>query len=128
MVGVDTALINNLRTDYSFTIFLKDPSTYEGGVLEMKMQDGQVQQFKLPAGQMVLYPTGQLHRVTEVTSGSRRCIVGWMQSAFADSEDRALNAEFCELMNFAKEDLQLGWDDMNRFNQFKQKLVRRLLK
>ena len=125
---VDTALINNLRTDYSFTIFLTDPSTYEGGVLEMKMEDGEIKQFKLPAGHMVLYPTGQLHRVTEVSSGSRISIVGWMQSAFADSEDRALNAEFCELMHFLREDLQLDWDDMNRFNQFKQKLIRRLLR
>lgn len=124
---VDMALMNGFRTDYSFTISLVEPSTYEGGELEMKSQSGEIKKFKLPAGHMVLYPTGQLHRVTEVTSGFRLSIVGWMQSALSSQEDRALNAEFVDLMNYIKEKCDLDWDDQNRFNRFRQKLLRSML-
>ena len=77
---------------------------------------------------MIIYPTGQLHRVTEVTSGSRLSIVGWIQSTISDTEDRALYAEFLKLMAFTKSKFNPHWTDMNRFNQFKQKFYRRILK
>ena len=124
----DNAIMYGERTDYSFTISVKDPSTYEGGALEMKLDNGDIKSFRLPMGDMVFYPTGQLHRVTEVTSGSRLSIVGWMQSAFKDAEDRALHAEYQDLMDWAYAECKLGWEDMNRFNQFKQKFIRRLVK
>ena len=125
---VDQAIINGMRTDYSFTICLKDPDSYEGGILQMKMHDNSIQGYKLPQGHMVIYPTGQLHRVTEVTSGSRVSIVGWMQSIFPDLEDRLLQTEYIELFRFLRDDCKLDWDDLNRFSQFQQKLIRRLLK
>ena len=125
---VDSALMNGVRTDFSFTVSLKDPDSYEGGTLEMLMDDGEVQSFRLPQGHMVIYPTGQLHRVTEVTSGFRLSIVGWMQSAFPDLEDRSLHAEFLDLYDFAKTKCDLDWMEQNKFHQFKQKLVRRMMK
>lgn len=125
---VDTALMNGMRTDFSFTISLKEPDTYEGGALEMKLANGEIQSFRLPAGHMVIYPTGQLHRVTEVTSGFRLSIVGWIQSAYSDEEDRNLVSEYSDLMSFMSDKYQLDLEQSNRFSQFKQKLVRRLLK
>ena len=40
------------------------------------------------AGQVVVYPTGLLHRVTPVTSGRRVCFIGWIKSNVPAQEDR----------------------------------------
>lgn len=75
------------RTDLSFTLALTPASDYEGGVLEMWEED-QLKQVKLEQGEIFLYPTGKLHRVTEVTKGRRVCCVGWMQSWIQDADLR----------------------------------------
>ena len=76
-----------LRTYLSFTLFLSDPATYEGGALLMDGLDGE-REFKPAAGSVVLYPTGQLHRVTPVTSGERLAAVGWVQSMVSRADER----------------------------------------
>src|SRR3712207_6055742 len=68
-----------LRTDLSFTLFLSEPESYEGGALVVDGVDGE-REVKLPAGGVVLYPTGALHRVQPVTAGERLACVGWIQS------------------------------------------------
>lgn len=76
-----------MRTDLSFTLFLSAPDSYEGGALLLEGLDGD-REVKLPAGSMVLYPTGVLHRVTPVTDGERLACVGWIQSAVRRAEER----------------------------------------
>ena len=76
-----------LRTDLSFTLFLSDPTTYEGGALLVDGLDGE-REFRPEAGSVVLYPTGQLHRVTPVTSGERLAAVGWVQSLIGRADER----------------------------------------
>lgn len=78
-----------LRTDLSFTLFLSDPETYEGGALLVQGLDGE-REVKLPAGSLVLYPTGALHQVTPVTAGERLACVGWLQSAIRSPAQREL--------------------------------------
>ena len=78
-----------LRTDLSFTLFLSEPETYEGGALVVDGLDGE-REVKLPAGAVVLYPTGALHRVEPVTSGERLACVGWMQSLVRRGDQREL--------------------------------------
>lgn len=78
-----------LRTDLSFTLFLADPETYEGGALLMDGLDGE-REFRPKAGSVVLYPTGQLHRVTPVVSGERLAAVGWIQSLIGRADEREL--------------------------------------
>lgn len=124
---VDHAYINQIRTDFSFTIFLQNPELYEGGFLEMRLPDGEVQSFKLPEGHIVIYPTGQLHRVTEVTSGFRLSIVGWMKSAFSSSEDRQIWSEYVDLQTLLREEYDPSTEHINHMNQFRQKLLRRLV-
>src|SRR5687767_4409119 len=51
-----------IRSDLSATLFLADPDSYEGGELLIEGQFG-AQSVKLPAGDMVLYPSSSLHRV-----------------------------------------------------------------
>jgi len=78
-----------LRTDLSLTLFLDEPDTYEGGALIIDGLDGE-REIRLPAGAMVIYPTGALHRVTPVTKGVRTACVGWMQSQIRRGEEREI--------------------------------------
>ncbi|SEO73684.1 Fe2+-dependent dioxygenase [Aquisalimonas asiatica] len=76
-----------LRTDVSATLFLSGPEEYEGGELTIEDTYGQ-QQIKLPAGSMVVYPSGSIHEVRPVTSGERLGCYMFMQSLVKDQEQR----------------------------------------
>lgn len=78
-----------IRSDLSATIFLSEPEEYEGGVLAIETPFG-VQEVKLEAGDMVLYPSSSLHQVTEVTAGERTCAILWLQSMIRDEGERSL--------------------------------------
>lgn len=78
-----------IRTDLSATLFFAAPEEYEGGELVVEDTYG-VQQVKLPAGDMVLYPATSLHHVRPVTSGARLCSFFWMQSMVRDDGRRSL--------------------------------------
>lgn len=78
-----------LRTDLSFTLFLADPESYEGGALLVDSLEGE-REIKLAAGSAVIYPTGALHRVTPVTSGERLAAVGWVQSLIRRTDEREI--------------------------------------
>jgi PKHD-type hydroxylase len=80
---------HRIRTDLSATLFLTQPDEYEGGVLTIEDRFG-VQQVKLPAGHMVLYPASSLHHVTPVTRGVRIAAFFWIQSMIRDDTRRAL--------------------------------------
>ncbi|MGB8316151.1 MAG: Fe2+-dependent dioxygenase [Aestuariivirga sp.] len=84
---VDNALMGGIRTDLSFTLFLKNPESYKGGALVIEGNDGDTE-IKLQAGSLVLYPTTALHHVSEVTSGERLAIVGWVRSYIRSHENR----------------------------------------
>jgi PKHD-type hydroxylase len=76
---VDNVMQSGIRTDISFTVFLSPPESYDGGYLRIH-QEHTMQDIKLPAGAMVLYPSDSLHEITPVTSGERIVLVGWIQS------------------------------------------------
>jgi len=76
-----------IRSDLSATLFLSEPDDYDGGELIIETLYGQ-QSVKLPAGDMVLYPSKSLHRVTPVTRGRRISSFMWMQSLIRDDADR----------------------------------------
>jgi PKHD-type hydroxylase len=84
---VDDALMGGVRTDLSFTLFLAEPASYDGGELVIEAPDGETE-VKLPPGGMVLYPTTSLHRVNEVTRGERLAVVGWVRSYIRSAEQR----------------------------------------
>jgi PKHD-type hydroxylase len=76
-----------VRSDLSATLFLAEPDSYEGGELQIEGQFG-AQSVKLPAGDMVLYPSSSLHRVTPVTGGARVASFFWIQSMVRDEAAR----------------------------------------
>jgi PKHD-type hydroxylase len=78
-----------VRTDLSATLFLSDPQDYDGGELVIQDTYGE-QSVKFAAGDMVLYPASSLHRVQEVTRGSRWASFFWIQSMVKDDGARAL--------------------------------------
>jgi|SRR5690606_19110056 len=86
---VDDALMQGLRTDLSFTLFLNDPDSYEGGAL-IVADTAEERAFKLAAGDLILYPSTSLHRVEPVRSGMRLCVVGWVQSWIRSAERREI--------------------------------------
>lgn len=76
-----------IRSDLSATLFLSEPDDYDGGELVIEEMYGE-QSVKLPAGDMVLYPSKSLHRVTPVTRGARVSSFMWLQSLIRDDADR----------------------------------------
>src|SRR5574343_1297772 len=79
----------SVRSDVSATLFLAEPDEYEGGELEIEGPFG-IQSAKLAAGDMVLYPSSSLHRVTPVTRGARVASFMWIQSLVQDDGARTL--------------------------------------
>jgi PKHD-type hydroxylase len=86
---VDDALMNGMRTDVAFTLFLSDPDSYAGGELVIENTAGE-DAIKLPPGALVAYPATSLHRVNEVTRGIRLAAVGWARSLIRDAARREL--------------------------------------
>jgi PKHD-type hydroxylase len=75
-----------MRGNFSVSIFLNDPSEYEGGELCLLI-DNKEEKFKLKPGYGVVYETGITHRVNKVTSGQRLACVFWTTSFIHDIND-----------------------------------------
>ncbi|MDY7539196.1 Fe2+-dependent dioxygenase [Undibacterium sp. RTI2.1] len=78
-----------MRTDISSTLFLCDPEEYEGGELVVVDTYG-THEVKLPAGDLIVYPSSSLHRVEPVTQGARICSFFWTQSMVRDDSRRGM--------------------------------------
>ncbi|SDF75407.1 MULTISPECIES: Fe2+-dependent dioxygenase [unclassified Duganella] len=78
-----------LRTDVSSTLFLTDPDEYEGGELVVEDTYG-THEVKLPAGDLIVYPSTSIHRVEPVTRGARVCSFFWTQSMIRDDMKRCM--------------------------------------
>ncbi|WP_010223445.1 Fe2+-dependent dioxygenase [Pseudomonas donghuensis] len=92
-----------VRTDLSSTLFLSNPEDYDGGELVIQDTYG-VQQVKLAAGDLVLYPGTSLHKVNPVTRGARYAAFFWTQSLVREDSQRALLYEMDQAIQ------QLGAD------------------
>ena len=100
---VDNAVMNGMRTDLSFTVFLAPPSDYEGGELVIEGNDGE-QTVKLEAGSAVIYPSTSLHRVAAVTKGERLVVVGWVRSMVRSAEQREMLFDLDQMIAAMRED------------------------
>ena len=89
--GAVMALPNGeqLRSDISCTLFLAAPDDYDGGELIVSDTYGE-HEIKLPAGDLIVYPSSSLHRVLPVTRGARVAAFFWVQSLIRDDARRRM--------------------------------------
>lgn len=95
------------RSDMSITVFLNDPSDYEGGELVLNT-DISPQPLKLPAGDAVVYPTYLLHRVEKVRSGERCVAVSWIECRVRDPNQRQVLIDLAQTLSFFLKSLPEG--------------------
>lgn len=79
--------------DYSTTVFLNDPSEYDGGELCLYIGGEDEEKIKLDAGWAVTYSTGTIHRVNKVLRGTRYVSVFWTKSLISDPFIRFIHGE-----------------------------------
>ena len=84
---IDNPFMSTGRSDLSFTISLSDNSKYNGGELMIEEMNSE-KEFKLNAGEIIIYPSTYLHSVKEIKNGERIVCVGWIESYVKSIEER----------------------------------------
>lgn len=74
---VDSGAMNTPTRKISIVIQMSDPSEYEGGELQL-FTHSEPYSVSKKKGRLVIFPSYMLHRVTPVTKGLRKTIVGWI--------------------------------------------------
>jgi PKHD-type hydroxylase len=111
----------SLRSDLSATIFLSDPSSYEGGALAIQL-GSRTERFKGAPGTVVVYPSDMLHEVEPVTSGERLVAITFIQSRIADNFRRELLYDLNEVA--ALEGLRMKPENYARLQLVQANLLR----
>lgn len=111
-----------VRADVSCTVFLSDPTTYDGGALRVMIGTTPVG-FKETPGVAVVYPSNTLHEVEPVTRGERLVGLTFIQSFVSDPAEREI---LFELNNVAAlEGLKMAPDNYVRLRAIRDNLERR---
>ena len=84
---IDNPYMSSGRADLSFSIFLSEKNSYEGGELIVENINTE-NKFKLNKGEIIIYPSTYLHSVNEITKGERFVCVGWIESYVKSIEER----------------------------------------
>lgn len=111
----------SLRSDLSCTIFLNDPSSYEGGALRIRLGTCDVR-FRGAAGTAIVYPSNTLHEVEPVTRGERLVAITFIQSRVPDPFHREMLYELNEVA--ALEGLNMDPDNFARMQLIQANLLR----
>jgi PKHD-type hydroxylase len=121
----DAAIIQvsaaRLRSDLSCTVFVGDPSAYEGGELAI-VAGNQTVAFKGLAGEAIVYPSTLLHEVVPVRSGQRLVGITFIESFIADQHQRMQVHELNEIA--ALEGNTMRWENRVRLDVVRQNLMR----
>src|SRR5436305_3263162 len=111
-----------LRSDVSGTLWIADPSTYDGGELVIHLGSENVS-VKSEPGSMVLYPSTTLHEVTPVTRGQRLVLITFIERVISDQVERELLWQLTEI--HALEGLKMDWYNRTRLQYVIASLHRR---
>ena len=84
---IDNPYMSSGRADLSFSIFLNEKNSFEGGELIVENINTE-NKFKLNKGEIIIYPSTYLHSVNEITKGERLVCVGWIESYVKSIEER----------------------------------------
>lgn len=121
----DAAIIHlptgKIRSDLSCTVFVGEPSGYEGGELAMVIGN-QTLAFKGAAGEAIIYPSTFLHEVVPVRSGQRLVSITFIESHVADQHERLQVYELNEIA--ALEGLRMNPESRVRLDVVRQNLLR----
>ena len=121
----DAAIIQltgvKVRSDLSCTVFVSDPSTYEGGELAM-IVGNQTLAFKGAPGEAIVYPSTLLHEVVPVRSGERLVSITFIESHVADQHERMQVYELNEIA--ALEGTRMHPESRVRLDVVRQNLLR----
>ena len=99
-------------TNYAYSLAVTD--NYEGGEFEIKLPhtytngEQDVKVFKGKPGDMIIFPTSYMHRVKEVTRGSRVVCNGWLTHSIKDPYDLP------DLLHIMKQIEECPEDDIER--------------
>ena len=121
-IRLDPATGEQLRTDLSATLFLSEG--YEGGDLVIEGEYGPAS-FAPQAGDMVLYPSTSLHRVTPVTIGERIACFFWLESLIRDGASRAMLFELDQSIQTLTAERGADDGEVLRLTRLYHNLVRR---
>lgn len=128
-IHVDNAIRANpltqerIRTDLSMTLFLSEPEEYDGSTLLVEDNYG-TQDVKLPAGDMVLYPSTSLHKVTPVTRGKRVSSFFWLQSMIRSDAHRSILFDLDQTIQTLSQDLGTDNDEVVRLTGIYHNMIR----
>lgn len=121
----DSAIISlpgaRIRSDLSCTVFVNDPTTYDGGELKI-MLGSRPALFKGPPGAAIVYPSTTMHEVVPVRSGQRLVSITFIESFIADQHKRTQVYELNEVA--ALEGLTMKWENRVRLDVVRQNLMR----
>ena len=110
-----------IRSDLSSTVFLNDPSDYDGGELKVRLGDSELT-FKLKPGEAIVYPSDSLHQVVPVTRGERLVAITFIQSRIQDPFRRNMLFELNEVA--ALEGLKMDQENFGRLQLVRENLMR----
>jgi len=68
----------NVPRKLSMVLSLSEPSEFEGGLLQVKIDNDEPKTLELKKGRAWFFPSYVLHRVTPVTKGIRKSVVIWV--------------------------------------------------
>lgn len=116
-----TTAAGTLRSDLSCTVFIAEPSTYEGGELVTHLGTRPVV-FKGQPGEAIVYPSTMLHEVRPVRAGQRLVSITFIESLVADEHRRTQIYELNEVA--ALEGMKMDWASRVRLDVVRQNLLR----
>ena len=123
-VRTEARTARHLRTDISCTLFLSDPSTYEGGELVVSDTFGD-HAIKLAAGDAVLYPGTSVHHVNPVTKGERLASFFWIESMVRRDDQRRLLYDMdMAILSLRQKHAQKNIDQKNKAQPDSEEIVR----
>jgi PKHD-type hydroxylase len=121
----DAAIIQlpktTVRSDLSCTVFIAEPSAYEGGELALVIGN-QTIAFKGGPGEAIVYPSTLLHEVVPVRSGQRLVSITFIESLVPDQHQRSQVFELNE--NAALEAKAMSPQSRVRLDVVRQNLMR----
>jgi PKHD-type hydroxylase len=110
-----------LRSDVSCTMFISDPSRYEGGELIVYL-GSEIVRIKGNAGAAVFYASTYVHQVVPVTSGERLVMITFIESQIPDPLQRDLLFALGEVR--ALEALKMEWRNRTQLDYVLANLLR----